>query len=248
MLLFFTAGGQLSLEGSVGRPFPSMILSAIQTTGENEYHGEKFVVDDVEDYSSAKKYLDIIGRFCNTSAPQVVYVFSQKNLSAYTSAGYEAVTAMVPCANRLAPVPITVYYEKATKRYFMNEASYVLARKTYGLPYIKLRMAGANPNRGTYGALKEHSELNLLGYSVRMTDGLDMEARRRLLSMVLDNRIMEKPDIINHLEWLIHTRSHMPNMENALGEWRSDLQFVSQYKIQKQRHILVRNFKVFPRE
>ena len=159
----------------VGRDFPSVIMLATQNKSSFSYQGRQYKVEDYEAYGEAQKYLNILSRFCNALAPQDVYVFSQKNLSTYTNSGYEAVTAMIPCANRLTPVPITVYYEKATKRYFMNEESYVHARKTYGLPYIKLRMAGANPNHSTYGVLKEHSELNLLGYSVGMTDGLDME-------------------------------------------------------------------------
>ena len=34
-----------------------------------------------------------------------------------------------------------------------------------------------------------------------------------------------------------------PNMENAIAEWREDLRFVSQYKMQKQRSIWVGAFK-----
>ena len=169
-------------------------------------------------------------------------MFYKKNIAIYQSGSYEVVTAMVPCANRNVPVPITVYYEKATKRYFMNEESYVVARKNYGLPYLRLCVAAASDTNGVYGELKEHSELNLLGYSVGI-NGLDFETRRKLLSNVIDSGVLGKPEIINHLEWLIHTRKNMANMENAIAEWREDLRFVSQYKMQKQRSIWVGAFK-----
>ena len=227
----------------VGRTLPSMVLSAIQTGRVIfEYNGKSYEIKNYTTYSSAKKYFDVIGRFCNREAPQEVFVFSQKNIAIYQSGSYEVVTAMVPCANRNVPVPITVYYEKATKRYFMNEESYVVARKNYGLPYLRLCVAAASDTNGVYGELKEHSELNLLGYSVGI-NGLDFETRRKLLSNVIDSGVLGKPEIINHLEWLIHTRKNMANMENAIAEWREDLRFVSQYKMQKQRSIWVGAFK-----
>ena len=53
----------------------------------------------------------------------------------------------------------------------------------------------------------------------------------------IDGGLMKKHEIINHLEWLIHTRSAMKNMENAVLEWRSDLHFLLNYNLDNQRTI-----------
>lgn len=125
----------------------------------------------------------------------------------------------------------------------MNESSYILARQQYGLPYLRLRVSVDGVNHNSIGGLKQHSELYLLGYSVSTADGMDTEDRRKLLRRIIDSCILTKHEIINHLEWLIHTRSSMQHMENAVGEWSSDLRFVSLYNASSQQAIWIKEFK-----
>lgn len=228
----------------VGRALPSIILACI-LNNENKfkYKDVEYTILGYITFEDTKKYFNIISRFSNATAPQEVYIFAQKNIDHFKSNGYELVTAMIPCKNSTFPVPITVYYEKETSRYFMNEVSYIEARQKYGLPYLKLRFSDGQDKIGTFGWLKKHSELYLLGYSVSMGSGMDTEKRRDLLKEIIDSGVYSKCEVMNHIEWLIKTRNYIDSMENAVREWKSDLEFVSRYDADQQRKIWVTRFK-----
>ena len=159
----------------------------------------------------------------------------QKNI-ARDSEEYEMVTALVYCANREEPVYIDVYYSRRQNRYFINEESYRLYRTRYGLPYVHL-VPGEYSGDMDYGNLRQYSELNLYGYSVAKSADMTTGARQRLLQQLMDNGLMSKHQIVNHLEWLIHRQSGRVMMEDACDCWREDLRFVNNYKIQNQRKI-----------
>lgn len=228
----------------VGRALPSAILAAIQSSDHYfVYKDIKYQVGKVVTYKETTKYLKIISRFCNPFSPQTVYVFTQKNITHFQHDNFEMVTAMVPCSNRIYPVPITVYYDKVKQEYFINEATYISARQSFGLPYLRLKSASGQNSLHGFLALKPHSELNLLGYNVNSTDGLSTELRRNILRDAIDSGILWKSEVINHLEWLIHTRGNIPNMEKAVGEWQDDLRYISNYHATEQRKIWISKFK-----
>lgn len=228
----------------VGRALPTMVLSAIQTKDRCfDYKGIKYRVTDFSTFNDADKYLKIVSRFSNPAAPQTIYVFAQKNIAHFEDNRYEMVTAMIPCADRIYPIPASVYYDKEKKQYFINEATYTNLRKCYGLPYLRLQIELPQSTSKWFSVLKPHSELNLLGYNVSASDGLSFERRRRILRDAINSGVLWKRDIMNHLEWLIHMGSKNPNMENAVGEWRSDLMYISQYNATEQRKIWISKFK-----
>jgi len=228
----------------VGRAFPSMILSSIQDGRHRfKYEGIVYQVTEVEKKRTANKFLDIISRFCDPRAPRTVYVFAHKNVQQFGADNYEMVTAMIPCANSPFPVPITVYFEKSSGRYFMNEVSYQDIRKRYGLPYLRLEPATAPPGAAGFAALRAQSPLYMLGYSVSEINGLTMNERRRLLGNIIDSGVLSKGEVINHLEWLIRTRWGSKNNENAIGEWQADIRFLMNYRADEQRRIWVSEFR-----
>jgi hypothetical protein len=228
----------------VGRSLPSTVLAAIATDSLKRfvYKGYRFKANVVAEYPGINKYLDIISRFSNPQKPQTVYVFAQKNIDSFNTSDFEMVTAMVPCKKSTFPVPIPVYYQRSSQTYFINEVTYTDARVKYGLPYLRLRIATLEEASGVFGNLKQHSELNLLGYSVGANSGMDAPNRQALLAEIIDSGVLSKPEIINHLEWLIQTRSSNLYMDNAVSEWSSDLKFVYRYKADNQRTIWVSAF------
>lgn len=229
----------------IGRALPSAILVAIGIAKKSfQYKDNWYRIVEYHLFSKAKKYLNIISRFCNPANPQTVYIFAQKNIQHYNSDNYETVTAMIPCMGKRFPIPITVYYEKTTHMCFMNEVAYLEAKQNYDLPYIRLRFASmAESFSYGFGELKQHSELYLLGYSVNRTDGLSTDERRSLLRKIMDGGILTKAEIMNHLEWLISMRNSQQNMVNAISEWKSDLAFVESYDVISQRKIWIKEFK-----
>lgn len=229
----------------MGRMLPSLIMISIQTNQSSfSYNNVTYNIKNYKLYSNSQKYLNIVSRFYNHDSPRSIYVFAHKDIHRFSADNYESVTAMIPCANVSFPVPITVYYEKSTQQYFINEEIYSHACHKYGLPYLKLHTASFDEGSSgkSFSALKMQSELRLLGYSVSASDGLTISARRDLLKEAMDSGILTKSEIMNHLEWLIHSRSKMSNMDNAIAEWKSDLLFVSEYRVFEQRAIWVKKF------
>lgn len=180
-------------------------------------------------------HLDGFTRFCDPENIQNITIMSQNNLSR-NSDEYEMVTALVYCANREEPVYIDVYFSKRQNKYFINEESYRQYRLRYGLPYVHL-VADEYDGDMDYGNLRKNSELNLYGYTVAKTAEMSTGERQRLLQQLMDNGLMSKHQIVNHLEWLIHRQSRRVKMEDACDCWREDLRFVNSYRLNAQRKI-----------
>lgn len=180
--------------------------------------------------------------FCDLEKPKTVYVFSHKGVFHKNAENYETVTAKVPCAGTVKPVTLTVYYEKTTGKYFINADSYEKARLKYGLPYLRIKAESSGIYGTDFGGLKENSELKMLGYSVGASSGMSLKERQKLLGEIVDSGVLTKAEILSHIDWLIKSRKHMKNMQNAVDEWKTDRAFVSKYKLNRQRLIWVNAF------
>lgn len=231
----------------VGRSKAAAILYAIQTNFTNcrfEHKGINYEVISYKGSHNLAKYLRIISRFCDPAAPQTVHIFAHKNISRFQVEDYEAVTAMIPCADKAFPVATTVYYEKKTSRYFINEETYKSLRNRHGLPHLRLRSAADVVSFGTgFATLKPNSELNLLGYNVNATEGLTTAERRKKLQDIIDTGALKKVEVMNHIEWCIKSHKNIPNHENAVSKWREDLAFISKYKANAQRIVWIKNIQ-----
>lgn len=239
---------QSSKEGIywVGRSMPAAILYAIHTDPKCrfEHKGVQYEVVSYKGSADLYKYLRIISRFCDPAAPRTIHVFAHKSISSFQNDDYEAVTAMIPCADRAFPVATTVYYEKKTSRYFMNEEQYKGLRDRYGLPHLRLRAAGEVVSFGDgFAELKPNSELNLLGYNVNASEGLTTDERRKKLGDIIDSGVLRKVEVMNHIEWCIKSHKNILNHENAVSKWREDLLFVQKYKMDAQRIVWIKNIQ-----
>ena len=119
--------------------------------------------------------------------------------------------------------------------------TYVQFRYKYGLPYVKLAQSS---EKHYYGKTEvaDQSELTLYGYNVRQ-NGMTVEERQKLLSQLIDNGIMNKEKIRDHLSWLIHYSESNPNMNEAIKKWKEDLVFLNSYHGKDQKTIWASGFK-----
>lgn len=78
--------------------------------------------------------------------------------------------------------------------------------------------------------LAQESILRQYGYNVGQEDGLSEISRRKILAIVIDNRVLSKTEIIGYLDFFIsqHTDS---KYKTAISKWESDRDFVETYKI-----------------
>ena len=195
----------------------------------------KITIHQYKVWRGQDHHLDGFTKFSDPEKMQDITIMSQKNLDR-DSEEYEMVTALVYCANRDVPVYIDVYYSKRQNKYFINDESYRQYSARYGLPYMHL-VPGEYDGEMDYGNLRQYSELNLYGYTVAKTADMSSAARQRLLQQLMDNGLMSKHQIVNHLEWLLHRQSGRIRMEDACDCWKEDLRFVNDYKINRQRRI-----------
>ncbi len=221
---------------SVKRAFSINVMLAVLNTKTFKYGDVRYHILSCDIVSDFTCYLKPTYFFNNTISPQIVYVFAHKHISHFQQNDYESVTALIPCSESNEPVQTTVFYEKKTGLYFVNEETYTMIRKKYGLPYLRIRSALVNGTNG-FAGLRAHSELNLLGYTVNAIDSDSKTIRQQKLADIIDGGILSKHEIISHLEWLINTRQSMQDMINAIHEWQADLNFVYNYKTDVQRKV-----------
>ena len=87
--------------------------------------------------------------------------------------------------------------------------------------------------------MNEESELYCYGYNVNQTENLTTDQRRKILTLLIDNNLMSKNKIMNHLSYLINSRRNMNNFRYAISKWKEDNEFISKYNKQN-----LKNYKI----
>lgn len=87
----------------------------------------------------------------------------------------------------------------------------------------------------TYLEWNEESILHSLGYNVNAQSNLTDLQRRRILEYVVDNKILSRTAICNHLDWLINRSTGNRNMNLANRKWNDDRNYISQYQRNNER-------------
>ncbi len=95
-----------------------------------------------------------------------------------------------------------------------------------------------------FSKLNAESKLHINGYNVGSTDNLSSEQRQMLLSLLMECKVCTKEEILHHISWLITSRQGMNSMQNAVGKWKADRDFVAKYMMGSRRLVgikLIRN-------
>ncbi len=78
--------------------------------------------------------------------------------------------------------------------------------------------------------LAQESVLMQYGYTVSQAEGLTGARRRKILALLIDNKILTRSDIISYLDFFINQRKNQHRFEKAIEKWESDREFVSEYR------------------
>lgn len=84
-------------------------------------------------------------------------------------------------------------------------------------------------NESGFHAWADRSLLRSYGYTVNAQDNLSDDERQRILSFVIENKIMKVDEIIFFIEWLIN-RNSGKDFYNARLKWNRDIGFLRNYK------------------
>ena len=123
-------------------------------------------------------------------------------------------------------IEVEASYCEECNQYYISEVEYeklckkgrVCCRVITIEEYIKITETGVH-------TWAEKSLLRSYGYTVNAHDNLSENERHRILSFVIDNKIMEEHKIINFLEWLIH-RNTGKNFYTARLKWNKDIEYI----------------------
>lgn len=86
----------------------------------------------------------------------------------------------------------------------------------------------ANPFQGRHW--KEKSILKAFGYSAGETSGLSTSERQKILSLVIDNAVLDRSAVISYLDFFIDMHQ-ADQYEVARRDWEEDRRYVSGYHI-----------------
>lgn len=75
---------------------------------------------------------------------------------------------------------------------------------------------------------RDYSPLRMWGYTVSKAEGLSDEQRHQILEMILDHDALSKDRLLSYLDFFI---KNIYNSYDATDKWKSDRQYIAEYKI-----------------
>lgn len=134
------------------------------------------------------------------------------------------------------------------KMYFILDKTYETIRRN-GTPLCKVcdekTYLIGNGNTYVNGMqLAQQSILMQYGYNVSQQENLSDARRRKILSLLIDNRILTRNDIMNYLDFFIGQRKNIKTQQHAIRKWESDRDFISSYKGEKVPDVMVGKIKI----
>ena len=147
-------------------------------------------------------------------------------------------------------VLIKIEYCTNCNKCFIDFDEYERYRKKYGQKFgILLGNISFDekifPSGSGFSGLAEKSVLRLCGYTVNQQDDLTENQRHRILGIIMDYGILNKEEIISHLKLFIKSRKNNPVMRNAVQKWEDDWDWVSDYKIDRQKKYRITDVKKY---
>ena len=172
----------------------------------------------------------------------ILYVYKGKRSCEKKNHNIIPATGILSSRNN-RPVKINIQYCKTCNEYFIGLESYKNYQKDHGglLGNIYFENIAKSPGHG-YGNLADESPLRLCGYTVKEGE-LSVEKRRFILKYILDHDILDKPQVVNYLEFFVATNEKQKNKQEAVQKWRDDLDWVNHYQINSQIHVQISKIK-----
>lgn len=160
-----------------------------------------------------------------------VYVYELKGLCRRHGDLTERLVVNMISSRSAEPHPLEVYYCPRCRKFYVNYETYLRFYSRYGMP--PLRLFGDSEKSGAenqYASLRQHSDLNLFGYTVSGALGENEDFRHALLEDIIDSGNLTKAQVTSHLEWLIRFGKNNEKMFFARMRWQNDLEYVENYQ------------------
>lgn len=123
--------------------------------------------------------------------------------------------------------PLPAHYCTQCKRYMMGSISYGLFIKAYG----KFSNPVDGGMVGMQWDMMRESKLHSLGY--KADEDSTATERQTLLKRLIDSKQITFFEVTSTIERDIRTFENHPNFINAIPRWRSDLQFINEWELNR---------------
>ena len=111
-------------------------------------------------------------------------------------------------------------------RFYISYDEYARYMEKYRSLLTRIVLVDENGNSSFTNNLAVESTLKLCGYSVSQEKGFTSKERATLLAHIIHNGLVSKPDVIQHLNWLIRMNGKKAGNVIAKEKWEEDLAFV----------------------
>lgn len=119
-------------------------------------------------------------------------------------------------------------------RFYISYDEYERYMAKYKSLLTRIVLVNQNGESTFANNLAAESILKLCGYSVSQEKGLSQAERQRLLAKIIHADIVSKPDVIQHLNWLIKMNGKKAGNDIAKEKWEDDLFFVRNLDMRSQ--------------
>lgn len=145
----------------------------------------------------------------------------------------------------VAEMVIPAGYCKICDRYHLTKWQYEDLKKQGVIlcQIVNEEIQSTAKGSGYFNQLSPESILKQSGYTVSSVENLTDKQRQQVLSYLMESQLCSRYRIINHLTWLIQSREGQMYLQNAVGKWKSDREFVERYKLGSKRLVGVRSLK-----
>lgn len=93
----------------------------------------------------------------------------------------------------------------------------------------------------SFGTLNKEHLIKQYGYNVQAKKNLSSKQRQIILATLIEADILNRREIINHIEWTMQNHKNKPSSQQAIRKWTEDIEFVRNYKIGSLPSVFVDN-------
>lgn len=125
---------------------------------------------------------------------------------------------------------VVVAYNSENKHYYISTAQIERLHKQSLFPNIIMKTTNEGSEPMYDNNFRKYSELTLYGYKVGKS-GLPASKRHRILTHIIDKKILRRFEIISLLNGNIALREKRTdrNFSEAISDWKEDIEFVNDY-------------------
>lgn len=136
------------------------------------------------------------------------------------------------------PVRFNSFYCSKCGKYYTNIEALERKFPLHNYPLIKMQFQSSSPyeKRG-------YSDLALYGYTARAGALAEYE-RQNILIRVMVNNFLNKKQIIGLLRGFINYNGRASHMGNAVRIWKTDIEFVSNFRLDSQKRVKADTVKI----